>query len=83
MKSIRGRILAWHIGKRSDKDYLKLWKLLSPFPLTMCYTDDWGSYSKYIPEEMHRFAFQKTKPFTIMLLECTLRDSIIMLVLKG
>ena len=54
METVSGRILAWHNGKRSDKDFLELWKRLEPFPVTMCYTDDWCSYSKYIPPQMHR-----------------------------
>jgi insertion element IS1 protein InsB len=58
--TLSGRILAWHNGKRSDKDFLKLWKLLKPFPISMCYTDDWGSYRKYIPPQMHRMGKDKT-----------------------
>ena len=49
-----GIILAWHNGKRQDRDFLVLWGLLANFPITRCYTDDWGSYSKYIPTKMHR-----------------------------
>jgi insertion element IS1 protein InsB len=49
-----GIILAWHNGKRRDEDFLKLWRLLVNFPIVRYYTDDWGSYSKYIPTNMHR-----------------------------
>ena len=49
-----GRILAWHNGKRQDKDFLVLWYLLQSFPISCYYTDDWGSYAKYIPCGMHR-----------------------------
>jgi insertion element IS1 protein InsB len=49
-----GCILAWHNGKRQDKDFLILWNLLQSFPISRYHTDDWGSYSKYIPAEMHR-----------------------------
>jgi insertion element IS1 protein InsB len=49
-----GCILAWHNGKRRDKDFLILWCLLQSFSISRYYTDDWGSYSKYIPAEMHR-----------------------------
>jgi insertion element IS1 protein InsB len=51
--SVSGRVLAWHNGKRRDEDFLVLWKLLEPFPVSMYYTDDWGSYGKYIPVEIH------------------------------
>ena len=49
-----GIILAWHNGKRKDKDFLVLWCLLANFPITRYYTDNWGSYSKYIPAGRHR-----------------------------
>ena len=50
-----GIILAWHNGKRRDKDFLVLREMLEPkFPVSLYHTDDWDSYSKYIPAEMHR-----------------------------
>jgi len=49
-----GIVLAWHNGKRQDEDFLKLWFLLSIFPVARYYTDDWGAYSRYIPKGMHR-----------------------------
>jgi len=55
-----GCILAWHNGKRQDKDFLELWKLLEPFPISLYHTDNWGSYSKYIPANMHRIGKDKT-----------------------
>ena len=55
-----GIILAWHNGKRRDKDFLVLWILLAQFPIARYYTDDWGSYSKYIPEKKHRIGKDKT-----------------------
>jgi len=48
-----GCILAWHNGKRTDKDFLVLWNLLKVFDITKYHTDDWGSYSKYIPAHRH------------------------------
>ena len=47
-------ILAWHNGKRTDKDFLVLWNYLKIFNVSKYYTDDWGSYSKYIPPEKHQ-----------------------------
>jgi len=55
-----GCILAWHNGKRQDKDFLILWKLLEPFSIALYHTDDWGSYSKYIPPKMHRIGKDRT-----------------------
>ena len=55
-----GIILAWHNGKRRDEDFLTLWKMLLQFPIKCYYTDDWSSYSKYIPESMHRTGKDKT-----------------------
>jgi insertion element IS1 protein InsB len=49
-----GCILAWHNGKRTDRDFLVLWEHLKVFNIDKYYTDDWGSYSKYIPSEKHR-----------------------------
>ena len=55
-----GCILALHNGKRQDKDFLILWKLLEPFPVSLYQTDDWGSYSKYIPPKVHRTGKDRT-----------------------
>ena len=55
-----GCILAWHSGKRQDKDFLILWKLFEPFPVSLYHTDDWGVYSKYIPPKMHRTGKDRT-----------------------
>ena len=55
-----GCILAWHNGKRKDKDFLVLWYLLQLFPITAYHTDNWGSYSKYIPANMHRIGKDNT-----------------------
>ena len=55
-----GIILAWHNGKRQDKDFLELWKLLQNFYVVRYHTDDWGAYSKYIPAEIHRIGKDRT-----------------------
>ena len=44
-----GCVLAWHNGKRTDKDFLVLLDLLKVFDIDKYHTDNWGSYSKYIP----------------------------------
>jgi len=55
-----GYILAWHNGKRRDKDFLVLWELLKPLNIERYYTDDWGSYSKYIPSHQHQIGKDET-----------------------
>jgi insertion element IS1 protein InsB len=53
-------ILAWHNGKRQEKDFLALWELLKPYPICKYHTDDWGAYSKYIPPDKHRIGKDRT-----------------------
>ena len=55
-----GVILAWHNGKRRDRDFWVLWLMLAQFPIVRYYTDDWGAYSKYIPAAMHRIGKDNT-----------------------
>ena len=55
-----GCILAWHNGKRSDKDFLILWDLLKVFDIDKYHTDNWGSYSKYIPPDKHKVGKDST-----------------------
>ena len=55
-----GCILAWHNGKRQDEDFLVLWESLQVFDIDKYYTDDWGSYSKYIPSQKHQTGKDQT-----------------------
>lgn len=48
-----GIIVAWHNGKRTDKDLLQLLDHMKDIPIACYYTDDWGSYSRYLPKEKH------------------------------
>ncbi len=48
-----GAVLAWHNGKRTDESCALLIKKLSCFPVRYYHTDNWRSYSKYIPAEKH------------------------------
>ena len=50
----------WHNGKRTDKDFLVLWDLLKVFDIDKYHTDNWGSYSKYIPPKRHRVGKKNT-----------------------
>jgi insertion element IS1 protein InsB len=60
IERLSGCILAWHNGKRTDKDFLVLWDLLKVFDIDKYHTDNWGSYSKYIPPERHRVGKKNT-----------------------
>jgi IS1 family transposase len=48
-----GVILAWHNGKRQDKDFLTLWKLLKAFSISKYHTDDWGTSCFSKNEQTH------------------------------
>src|SRR6476619_4592269 len=48
-----GKVLAYVFGRRQDKAFLKLQKLLSPFGITKYYTDHWATYCRYIEVEKH------------------------------
>ena len=55
-----GIILAWHNGGRTDADFLKLYSYLSQLPIKHYFTDNWGSYSKYLPAEQHYIGKDRT-----------------------
>lgn len=48
-----GKVLAYVFGRRKDKVFLKLKKLLEPFGLTHYYTDKWGAYTRHLEPEQH------------------------------
>ena len=56
-----GIILAWHNGKRGDKDFLALRELLKPYPVLKYHTDAWEPYSKYIPPDRHGIGRNRTR----------------------
>lgn len=50
-----GAILCHYNGRRTDESCKQLIDMiLNNFPVKHIYTDNWQSYSKYIPEEMHK-----------------------------
>jgi insertion element IS1 protein InsB len=55
-----GVILAHQNGRRTDAMCERLLAKLDIFPITAYYTDDWQSYSKYIPVEQHYIGKQDT-----------------------
>jgi insertion element IS1 protein InsB len=55
-----GVLLAHQKGRRTDERCEQLLAKLDIFPITAYYTDDWQSYSKYIPDEQHYLGKQDT-----------------------
>ena len=60
IERVSGCVLAWHNGKRTDEDFLVLWNLLKVFDIDKYHTDNWGSYSKYIPANRHKVGKRNT-----------------------
>ena len=54
-----GKILADVFGRRKDKVFLELKKLLEPFGNMKYCTDDWGAYERHLPEEQHEIGETK------------------------
>ncbi len=56
-----GKILAYVFGRRKDEVFKKLKKLLRPFGIRKFYTDDWGSYERYLPSSKHVIGKKNTQ----------------------
>jgi IS1 family transposase/transposase-like protein len=56
-----GDVLAYVFGRRKDEVFLKLKDLLEPFGITRFYTDDWGSYGRYLDPEKHVIGKRNTQ----------------------
>jgi insertion element IS1 protein InsB len=54
MDKVSGIILAWHNGNRTDADFQKLLDYLENIPVDIYHTDDWGAYTRNLPEYKHR-----------------------------
>lgn len=56
-----GLILAWHNGRRQDQALKQLLSKVSHLPISVCHTDDWGAYSRLLPQEyLHRVGKENT-----------------------
>jgi insertion element IS1 protein InsB len=55
-----GIILAWHNGGRTDADFGQLLKYLENIPIDQYYSDDWGAYSRNLPEYKHFIGKDRT-----------------------
>ena len=53
-------VLAWHNGKRTDADFAVLLYYLSKIPIGLYCSDNWGSYSKYLPPDKHYIGKDRT-----------------------
>jgi len=60
MDKSSGIILAWHNGNRTDADFQKLLEHLGNIPIDLYYTDDWGAYTRNLPEDKHCIGKDKT-----------------------
>ncbi|WP_265453436.1 IS1 family transposase [Aeromonas salmonicida] len=49
----RKRVVAYTFGPRNDETCRRLLSLLSPFQIGFITNDDWGSYAREVPSEMH------------------------------
>lgn len=56
-----GEVLAYVLGKRSDKVFLKLKQLLEPFEITCYLSDDWGSYRRHLEASEHKIGKRNTQ----------------------
>ena len=56
-----GKVLAYVLGRRKDKVFLKLKKLLDPFKIRIFYTDDWGAYDRHIEKKNHEVGKRNTQ----------------------
>jgi IS1 family transposase len=56
-----GAVLSFVLGPRTDAVFEKLYNQLKCFNIKTYYTDDWGSYSKYLPPEKHIIGKQGTQ----------------------
>lgn len=48
-----GGVLAYTLGPRNDETCRELLALLTPFNIGMITSDDWGSYAREVPKDIH------------------------------
>lgn len=48
-----GGVLAYTFGPRTDETCRELLALLSPFTIGMITSDNWGSYTREVPQDKH------------------------------
>lgn len=55
------QIVAYCFGRRTHESFELLLKTLQHFKVELFFSDDWSSYSKYIPEEYHNIGKRNTQ----------------------
>lgn len=55
------KVLAFVFGRRTDNTFKGLLDKLSAFNISHYDTDDWQSYSKYLPHEQHTVSKSQTQ----------------------
>lgn len=58
---LTGKILAYVFGRRKDKVFLELKKLLEPFAIKHHCTDGLGAYRRHLSEDKHEIGKKKTQ----------------------
>ena len=58
---LTGKLLAYVFGRRQDKVFLELKKLLEPFGIKHYCTDGLGAYRRHLPEDKHEIGKKKTQ----------------------
>ena len=56
-----GQVLAYVFGRRQDKVFLQLKKLLEPFGIYRYCTDGWAAYELHLVAEVHQVGKRKTQ----------------------
>ncbi len=56
-----GEVLAYTFGDHKDEVFLKLKKLLEPFGIVKYYTDNWGTYKRYLDSANHEISKKNTQ----------------------
>jgi len=56
-----GKVLAYVLGNRTDKVFLKLKALLEPFGISKFYTDGWGAYEWKLDLNQHQIGKANTQ----------------------
>ena len=55
------KVLAYVLGRRKDKVFQNLKRLLEGFQIRHYYTDDWGAYSRHLEAERHIVGKSRTQ----------------------
>ena len=56
-----GKILAYVLAPHEDSAFVQLKALLQPFGITRFFTDGWGSYQRYLDQQVHTIGKSNTQ----------------------